>query len=152
MKKIGLMADSSSGLLYAPFKHQIKIAKTTILFGDEELLDGVDILADAIYERLEQDEQIPKTAAPTTKEMLSQIQSLKDEGCKHILHFPISTNLSEYGKNIKQIIDPLIEDITFDVIDTKSATLLQGYLAYAAEQMVNKGFTTDQIKVEITKL
>src|SRR5690554_1028571 len=152
MKKIGIMADSSSGLAYAPFKHDIKITKTTIHFGDETLTDGVDILADAFYLRLEKDPCIPKTSAPTTKEVLDQIQSLKDDGCNQIIHFPISTNLSQYGKNLKQIIDPLIEDVEFKVIDTKAATLLQGYMAYFAQVLASKGYNLNDIEKEVLNL
>lgn len=152
MKKIGIMADSSSGLAYAPFKHHIKITQTTIHFGDETLVDGKDILADDFYVRLEKDPLIPKTSAPLIEEILSQVERLKNEGCKHILHFPISTNLSEYGKNLNNVIEPLLEGVTLKVIDTKSATLLQGYMAYFAEKLVEQHFEIDAIETEVLKL
>jgi len=152
MKKIGIMADSSSGLAYAEFRHNIKITKTTIHFGEETLIDGVDILADAFYLRLEQDPIVPKTSAPTTQEILDQIEILKSEGCTSMLHFPISTNLSQYGKNLKQIIEPLVPDIDFHVIDTKAATLMQGYMAYFAQILADKGYSIESIKKEVLKL
>lgn len=152
MKKIGIMADSSSGLAYAPFEHHIKITKTTIHFGDETLIDGVDINADDFYLRLEKDPCIPKTSAPETREILNQIDILKNEGCTYILHFPISTNLSEYGRNLKNNIDSLLEDVTLDVIDTKAATLLQGYMAYFAEKLIHRGYDIGKVKEEVQKL
>lgn len=145
MKKIGIIADSSSGLAYAPFDHTIQITKTTIHFGNETLIDGVDILADAFYTRLETDPQIPKTSAPTIQEILDQVEILKNRGCNHVLHFPISTNLSLYGKNLKQVIEPLLEDVELTVVDTKSATLMQGYLAYVAEKLAVKGYDVQTI-------
>ncbi|WP_025724573.1 DegV family protein [Acholeplasma granularum] len=150
--KIGFTSDSSSGLAYAPFDHHAKITKTTIHFGSETLIDGVDILADEFYLRLEKDPSVPKTSAPTTQEILDRITELKNEGCTHVIHFPISTNLSTYGKNLEQIIKPLISDIEFKVIDTKAATLLQGYMVYFAQKLLENGYTYDQIEKEVLNL
>ena len=50
--KIGITSDCSSGLEYAPFKHNIKITRTTIHFGETELVDGIDIKADEFYKKL----------------------------------------------------------------------------------------------------
>ena len=52
MRKIGITADCSSGLEYAPFEHNIRITRTTIHFGDETLVDGIDITAEGFYEKL----------------------------------------------------------------------------------------------------
>lgn len=50
--KIGITSDCSSGLEYAPFKHNIKITRTTIHFGETELVDGIDIKADEFYKKI----------------------------------------------------------------------------------------------------
>ena len=51
--KIGITADCSSGLEYAPFEHNVKITRTTINFDGNILVDGVDVTADQFYEMLE---------------------------------------------------------------------------------------------------
>lgn len=143
--KIGLTTDSSSGLEYAPFKHHVLITKTQINFGDETLIDGVDITADEFYERLEKERIIPTTSAPTTGEIVTQINKLVENGCTHVIHFPISTELSAYGKNLENIIQPLFPNIVFKVCDTKSATLLQGMMVRYAETLVNQGLSIDEV-------
>ena len=50
--KIGITADCSSCLDYFPRKHNVKITRTAIHFGNETLIDGIDITADEFYERL----------------------------------------------------------------------------------------------------
>ena len=59
MRKIGITADCSSGLEYAPFEHDIRITRTTIHFGDETLVDGIDITAEGFYEKLKNTEDNP---------------------------------------------------------------------------------------------
>lgn len=150
--KIGFTADSSSGLAYAPFDSDVKITKTAIHFGNETLVDGVDITADQFYLRLENEKAIPTTTAPTTGEIIARIEELKALGVTDVIHFPISTNLSAYGKNLKTIIDPLIEGINFHVCDTKSATLMQGYLVHFAEKLRDLGYDVEKIMEEVLVL
>ena len=150
--KIGFTADSSSGLKYAPFKTNALITKTTIHFKEEELVDGVDITADEFYEKLEKTDIIPTTSAPLLGEVLTQIEALKEKGYTDVIHFPISSNLSLYGKNLKELVDPHIEGINFHVCDTYSATLMQGYLVKVAEHLATLGKNVLEIKEIIGKL
>ncbi len=149
--KIGFTADSSSGLAYAPFKHNVTITKTTIHFGAEELIDGVDITADDFYLKLEKSSVIPTTSAPTMGEILNAIELLKSKGYTDVIHFPISTNLSAYGKNLEALIRPLIQGINFHVCDSKAATLMQGYLVSFAEKLAEKGHSVQEI-IEMSQI
>lgn len=149
MKKIGITADCSSGLEYAPFEHNIKITRTTIHFGDETLVDGIDITADEFYERLKTTDVIPSTSAPSPKSVLDAIDSLKKEGCTEIIHFPISFGLSDYGKNLKSSLEDFTEDIDFRVVNSNTACLMEGYVAKYAEILAEKGYSIDEIIEEI---
>lgn len=152
MKKIGFTADSSSGLLYAPFKTNAIITKTTIHFGNTEYVDGVDITADEFYLKLEKTNIVPTTSAPLLKEILEAVNEHKKNGMTDVIHFPISTNLSHYGKNLIQNINPLIEGINFHSCDTKSATILQGFLVSFAEKLVERGYDVSEVIAETLKL
>ena len=149
MKKIGITADCSSGLEYAPFEHNIKITRTTIHFGDETLVDGIDITADEFYERLKTTDVIPSTSAPSPKSVLDAIDSLKKEGCTEIIHFPISFGLSDYGKNLKSSLEDFTEDIDFRVVNSNTACLMEGYVAKYAEILAEKGYSIDEIIEDI---
>jgi len=145
MKKIGLIADSSASLANAPFDHKIKVAKSTIHFKDQILLDGVDITTDEFFKQLEETIEIPTTAAPSTGEIVEQIEAHKLDGKDAILYFPISTGLSAYGKNLKSVIDMLDLGIEFHVFDAKTACLMQGLVVKYAELLLDKGFTLDEV-------
>lgn len=149
--KIGITADCSSGLEYAPFEHNILITRTTIYFGEERLIDGIDITADEFYVRLENTDIIPSTSAPTIGELYACVEKLKARGCTDIIHFPISFNLSTYGSNWEAIKDELFTDINFYVFDSKTSCIMQGYNAKYAEMLASKGYPVNQILNECSK-
>ena len=103
--KIGITADCSSGVEYAPFKHNIKITRTTINFSNQTLVDGIDIKDDEFYKLLESIEEVPSTSAPSIGEIQNKVNEWKEEGCTDVIHFPISSGLSPYGNNLSQLVD-----------------------------------------------
>ncbi len=150
--KIGITADCSSGLEYFPHKHGVQITRTTINFNEEILLDGVDITADGFYEKLSTSNIVPTTSAPTMGEILKTINYYKDKGYTDVIHFPISFNLSTYGRNLVNIVEELDPEINYHVFNTRSATIVQGYLAYYAEKLAANGYTVEEIFTECNNL
>lgn len=150
--KIGITADCSSGLEYFPHKHSVQITRTSINFKDEVLVDGIDITADEFYEKLSKTDIVPTTSAPTMGEILKSIENYKEKGYTDVIHFPISFNLSAYGENLNTTVNELISGINYHVFNSRAATILQGYIAYYAEILANKGYDIDTIFKECTKL
>jgi DegV family protein with EDD domain len=150
--KIGITADCSSGLEYFPHKHNVKITRTSIHFGEETLVDGVDITADEFYERLAKSEIIPTTSAPTPGEIMKQVEAWKAEGCTDVIHFPISFNLSAYGENLQALGKDMFDGINLYVFDTKTACTMEGYIAYYAEKLAKKGLGIQEVISECSKL
>lgn len=150
--KIGITADCSSGLEYAPYKHNIKITRTTIHFGDRELVDGVDVTADKFYEMLAKSDVVPSTSAPTPQEIIRCIEEYKEKKYDTVIHFPISFGLSAYGENLQVVGKDYVEDIDFHVYNCKSAAAAEGYTAHYAEILANKGYNVNEIFQECDKL
>lgn len=126
--KIGITADCSSGLEYAPFKHNIKITRTTIHFGETELIDGVDITADEFYKKLEATDVVPSTSAPTPKEIIRCVEEYKNEGCTTVIHFPISFGLSAYGENLQMVGSDYVEGVDLKVYNCNTACVMKDIL------------------------
>ncbi|MFA6661889.1 MAG: DegV family protein [Bacilli bacterium] len=147
--KIGITADSSSAIEYAPFKNNIKITRTYINFGNQHLLDGEDIKAQAFYKMLEKTDVIPTTSAPTTGEILKRLDEWNENGATDVIHFAISSGLSKYGLHIKSIIDETKEvNTNFYVFDSGTACLSEGYNAKYAEVLAEKGYSVKDILTE----
>lgn len=143
--KIGITADCSSGVEYAPFKHNIKITRTTINMGDQVLVDGVDITADEFYQKLETVDYVPTTAAPSIGEVAKRALEWKEEGCTDVIHFPISNGLSTYGINMAQMGEDVFSDIPIHFFPTRQVCIMQGYLAHYAEILASHGKTVEEI-------
>ncbi len=150
--KIGITADCSSGLEYAPFEHKVKITRTTIHFDKEELVDGIDITADEFYEKLKHTDIVPSTSAPTIGEITSRVEEWKNEGCTDVIHFAISYGLSTYGENLEVTGDELVEGVKLHVFNSNTACLMEGYNAYYAQKLAEKGYTVEQIFAECDKV
>ena len=145
--KIGITSDCSSGLEYAPFEHNVKITRTTIHFGEEELVDGVDIKADEFYQRLRASDLVPSTSAPTLGEIAARVEEWKAEGCTDVIHFPISFGLSAYGENLTNAFDGMVDDVNLHVFNCHSACIMEGYCAHYAQILAEKGYTlVDDLK------
>lgn len=71
MKKIGIMVDLLSGLVYVLFDYYIKIIKIIIYFGEEILIDGVDIIVDDFYLCFEKDLCVFKILVFEIREILN---------------------------------------------------------------------------------
>ncbi|MDR2828284.1 MAG: DegV family protein, partial [Acholeplasmatales bacterium] len=119
--------------------------RTTINFKDKIYVDGQDITPDIFYELLLSKNEVPTTSAPTTGVIVGQIEKLMREGCNSVIHFPISFGLSDYGKNIKNIVDSLIPNLDFYVYNSKTACIMQGLFAILAENYALKGYTAQEI-------
>lgn len=150
--KIGITADCSSCLEYAPFEHKIKITRTTIHFPNVDYTDGIDIKADEFYKLLSESKDIPSTSAPTPQELYDRAVECKNEGCTDVIHFPISFGLSNYGLNLQANADDYIEGVNYHVFDCRTASMLEGYVAHYGEILANKGYTVDEIFAECRKL
>lgn len=150
--KIGITADCSSGLEYAPFEHKIKITRTTIHFGETELIDGVDITADDFYKKLEATDIVPSTSAPTPKEIIRCVEEYKEEGCTTVIHFPISFGLSAYGENLQTVGSDYVEGVDLKVYNCNTACIMEGYTAHYAEILANKGYDVNEIFSECDKM
>lgn len=150
--KIGITADCSSGLEYAPFESDVKITRTTINFGETVLVDGVDITADAFYEKLKSSDFVPSTSAPTPGEIIKRVEEWKNKGCTDVIHFPISYGLSKYGMNLVNIGDSLVEGVKVHVFNSNTACLMEGYNANYAMRLAKKGYSVEEIFSECEKV
>ncbi len=143
--KIGITADCSSGVEYAPFEHNIKITRTTINFKDKVLIDGIDIKANEFYQLLENTDEVPSTSAPTIGEIKKRVDEWKNENCTDVIHFPISNGLSPYGMNMSQLSEELFDNIKVHFFPSKQACIMQGYIAHYGDKLAENGKSVEEI-------
>lgn len=146
--KIAIMTDVNAGLDYIGYDAQIPTLRSTVNFGDEVLVDGIDIRADEFYRRLQKVtsfDQIPSTSAPAIGDIYNTIDSLISQGYTDIIHYPISFELSATGPTVYNIAQEYEGKINIHVFNTKAAAFPQGYMALTAKKMADDGHTVEEI-------
>lgn len=145
MEKIAIITDVNAGLDYIGYDPDIPTLRSIINFGDEHYIDGLDIKADEFYEKLLTSDIIPSTSAPTVGEAMELIKKLVSEGYTDVIMYSISYQLSSIGQMVETLKDEFEDQINIHVVDTKSATITQGYYALVAKDMASKGCSVKEI-------
>ena len=148
MSKIAIISDVNAGLDYIGIDPQIPVLRSIINFGEEHYVDGVDIKADEFYKKIEEklsEGIIPSTSAPTIGDAMELIEKLIDEGYTDVIMYAISFQLSSIGSMIETLKEEYEDKIRIHVVDTKTATYLQGFLAVTAKQMADSGHGVEEI-------
>ncbi len=148
MEKIAIISDVNAGLDYVKKDYGIPTLRSMIHFNDEHYIDGIEIKADEFYEKVKENIVkgiIPHTSAPTVGEAMELIESLIQQGYTDVIMYSISYNLSSIGEMVENLSREYEGSIRIHVVNTKTATYLQGYLAVVAKEMVQEGKTVDEI-------
>lgn len=148
MSKIAIISDVNAGLDYIGIDPQIPVLRSIINFGEEHYVDGVDIKADEFYKKIDKklsEGIIPSTSAPTIGDAMELIEKLIDEGYTDVIMYAISFQLSSIGSMIETLKEEYEDKIRIYVVDTKTATYLQGFLAVTAKQMADSGHSVEEI-------
>ena len=92
---IRIVTDSTADLSpELAAEHNITVVPVSVLFGDEELLDGVDIQSQGFFERLGRESVLPTTSQPAPGAFRAAYEQLAAEGATEILSIHVSAKLS----------------------------------------------------------
>ena len=93
--RIALVTDSTCDIPQEwRKKYEITVIPLTIVFGEEQLLDGVDISAVEFYERLGTDPNHTTTSQPTPNDFKNVFEKVHKAGAEEILCITISSAMS----------------------------------------------------------
>lgn len=146
--KVGIMTDVNAGLDYLNCPYDVTILRSSVNFKDEVLVDGIDITSTEFYDRLKNisnKEDIPSTSAPSLGSIYDAFDKFVEEGYTHVLHFPISFELSGTGKSVVQVAEEYKDKLNITVINTKSAGYLQAYLVLNACKMIEENKSIEDV-------
>ncbi|HOI47624.1 MAG TPA: DegV family protein [Bacilli bacterium] len=152
MAKIAITVDVNAGLDYVGYDTGIPCLRSTVNFGEEILVDGIDITADQFYKRIMETGEIPSTSMAALGDVMDLFEKLIAEGYTDLIHFPISFALSGGGPSVLKTGEEYADKIRTNVVDTKSAVYLQGFMALEAKRMADAGASVEQILAHVNKL
>ncbi len=147
-KEIAIITDSTcdvpSDLLN---EHDIHVVPHTIVWGEQQLLDRVDIQPDEFYARIETDPVIPTTAQATENQFLQTYRDVIARGYREIVVITLSNHLSgaiQSAQNAAKLVE-----IPVHVIDSLSVTMSLGWQVLAAARVRDMGGSLQDILQKI---
>jgi DegV family protein with EDD domain len=135
---IALITDSTCDIPQAIIEqHNIYVTAQHIIWGTEDLLDGVDITSGVFYERLKTDDKHPKTSQPIAAEFTKVIQQAKEDGATEAVIMTLSNQMS--GTHDSAVGAKEDADIPIHVYDSLSTSMGLGWQVIAAARARENG-------------
>lgn len=114
--------------------------------GGKEYLDGVEITAKEVYDRLPQ--EIPKTSLPSPGQVTDCLDAIREAGYERVLAVTLSSGLSGTN-NLIRLIAQEYEGLDIHVVDTKNIAIGSGFTAILAGQLLEEGMDWETLKKTI---
>lgn len=151
MSRIKIFADSTSDLPKTWVQqHEVGIVPLYAVFGDESLKDGVEISPEQLYERVDRESRLPKTAAPSPADFMASFGPYIDQGY-HVLFISLSSELSSTYQNAL-IASGEFPDGSVTVFDSLNLSSGIGVLVMKAVQAAEQGKTITEIVDLLTEM
>ncbi len=146
MAGVRIVTDSACDLADAmATEHGIVIVPLSIRFGDEVFVDRRDLGAAEFWRRCAESTTLPETAAPPPGAFEEVFRAARDEGCDAVVCVTISAELSSGTHQSAQSAARALEGFDVRVLDTRSVTMGQGFVALAAAEAAAAGAGPDQV-------
>ncbi len=130
-------------------KYDITVVPMSVKFGDKEYLDGVNLEASEFYRLLKEEKEVPITGQVTPILFEEAIKKLIDGGHEVII-ITISANASGTIQSAYIAANELGTD-KVTIIDSNSLCLGHSYITLIICEMIENGYTREQIEEEIKK-
>jgi DegV family protein with EDD domain len=136
--RIALVTDSTCDIpVEWREQYDIRVVPLTIVFGDQQFLDGVDLTAQQFYERLSKEKNHPTTSQPAPKMFVDAYQAAAAKGAEQILTITISSAMSGTIESARRAVQEV--DIPVEVVDGKNNSLGLGWQVIAAARVRELG-------------
>ena len=116
-----------------------------MLFGDEELLSGVDIDSREFFDRLQREPVLPTTSQPPPGAFQQVYERLAGEGATEILSIHVSGKLSGTLGSARQAAQG-IEGVRIECVDSELVTMAMGLGVITAARAVAGGASLEETR------
>lgn len=145
MPKIAIVTDSTA---YLPSdlveQYQITVVPQVLIWGEETLLDGIDIQPTEFYERLKTTDIMPTTSQATVATFEEIFERLVGEG-KDILAILLSDKLSGTINSYTQALE-FFPNANIDFVNSESIAMALGFVVLEAARAAEQGASLAECK------
>ena len=142
---IAIITDTDSSLPPAlAEKFHIQQVPISIQFGEDVFYTNVDIDDKQVFKRIDVEEKLPTTAAPSPGSFVDAYkQAFESEPVEAIICLCVSGEISATYSAAKLAAQEFPEK-RIEVVDTRSLTMGQGFMAIAAAEALQGGASMDE--------
>ena len=124
----------------------IAVVPCLIFWGQEELLDGVDLRPEEFYDRLAHSAELPRTAQPAVKSFVHTYRQLLEmDWCDAVVSVHVAGNLSGTVNAAWAAAQSLPDPSRVDVIDSGQVSMGLGWAVIRAAKMAREGATLEEL-------
>ncbi|MDU1028073.1 MAG: DegV family protein [Clostridiales bacterium] len=142
-KKIAVIVDAGCDLPQA-YKDRADVFELPfhVIYGDQDLVAGVDISTDELIERLP--EAIPTTSLPNGDDITNVFNAVREGGFSQVIVINISAHLSGTHNMINLMMKD-IPDLEIFTFNTKNIGIGAGFFALDVLHKIDEGASFEQI-------
>jgi DegV family protein with EDD domain len=142
MSKVAVITDSTAYLPDALLKaHHITVTPQVLIWGEETFRDGVDIMPEDFYKRLETSKVMPTTSQVSIGDMKAAFEKLLESGYD-VLGIFISSKLSGTMQSATQALEMLPKAANnISIVDSNSTAMAMGFQVLVAARAAQDGAT-----------
>jgi DegV family protein with EDD domain len=143
---VKIVTDSSCDLPDALVKELgIEVVPLKFRFGDEELVDRVDLSSSEFWARCSTSAELPSTAAPAPGAFEEVFRAAAAGGAEGVVCVNLSSKLSATGEAAQAAARAVADVVPVKVVDSLSVTLGLGMIAVESARRAAAGAGLDQI-------
>jgi DegV family protein with EDD domain len=145
MPATAIVTDTDASLPHdIAAQYGIRRVPIAVHFGDETFMAGVNIDDTSLFKRVDRERELPTTSAPAPGSFLRSFQAAFENGADQVICFCVSSEVSGTYDAARTARDLLLDrDIT--VVDTRSISMGQGFMAMEAAEAAHGGASKEQI-------
>ncbi len=132
--------------------HGVRVVPLTIRFGDDELVDRVELSAKEFWDRVVTGPHMPETAAPSPGAFQQAFLAAADEGADGVLCIDLSSGVSATYQSARAAADEVAGRIPVAVVDSRTLTMGTGLLVLAAAELAAGGMPLAELVAEIESM
>ena len=149
--RIALVTDSTCDIPEEWLKqYQITVIPMTLIFGEEQFLDGIQITPREFYERIVRDPIHPSTSQPTPEVFLKSFRKIEEAGAEEIIAMVISSAMSGTYSSALQASQQM--GIPVHVYDSLNNSMGLGWQIISAARIREQGGDADAMLAAAQKI
>ena len=122
------------------------VVPMTMIYGDTEYRDGVDISTEEVYARFPQ--EIPTTSLPSPSVVADTFKQIKADGFEKVIAVAISSGLSGTYEMLRSF-GPAPEGLEARYVDTRNIGIGSGFSAIRAGELIEQGLPFAEVCREV---